>query len=76
MLILVTIKLKFVVACPNGHSAITPATQEARAGESKTESFLVLQSEFKLRWSNLVRPCPKTQGTNKAGILFSARMFA
>lgn len=61
MLIPVTIKLKFVVVCPNGHRPITPATQEARTGESKTESFLVLQSEFKLSLGNLVSPCLKTK---------------
>lgn len=63
----VTIRLTFVVLCRSGHRPVTPATRKAGAGESKNESFLVLQSEFKLSLGDLVRPCLKTRGTNKAG---------
>lgn len=75
MIILITIKLtivskhhtmnkNIVIAGPDGHRPIVPATQEAEAGESEFESLLGLQSEFKSTLGNLVMSYLKTKGIN------------
>lgn len=61
----VTIKLNFVVLCPSGHRPVTPTIRKARAGESKNESFLVLQSEFKLSLGDLVHMSSQIKVTGK-----------